>query len=120
MASAFTIRITQTDADDARNIPIEDIVGAISDIVGGWHTQTQAENFFDMTAADKTGFQALLNEITANLPADVAEKLAIQDARVKRLRTILAYWEREGINGYTNPDEIEARLLEISDGPVTS
>lgn len=110
MANSFTNRLCQVDDDNARQIALSPFVGALITILDGKHTTTQVKNFYNMTATDKAGFNALIARVNAR------STLEEKTLAILHIGTILNFWEQNNdypITGYTTPDEIEARLLEI-------
>ena len=114
MAGSLTLRITQTDPDETRHMPIEDFVLALKLILNGRHTQGEIETFFNMTASDITQFGQLLILIAAG-----GANMATKFIRVEHIRSILAIWEMSPpLTPYNTEDKIETELSGIDNYPI--
>lgn len=111
LASSLTIRLCQTDPDPARNIALNPFVESMYSALGGWHTRSNIENFYNMTAADITAFDVLVDKIIST--TDLTERVY----RIQRIRSILTFWEQGDVPTYQDEDSIETHLLAIDQGP---
>ncbi|MHC4498547.1 MAG: hypothetical protein ACYS21_05475 [Planctomycetota bacterium] len=111
MANSLTIRLTQTDEDETRNIALNPFVEAIFSILHGSHSVAGIKGFYNMTASDETAFDVMVGKVTSTV--DLTERIV----RIHRIRSILTFWEQGDVSSYLTPDEIETHLLAIDTGP---
>jgi hypothetical protein len=111
MAGSLTIRLTQTDPDEARNIALNPFVEALFSILHGAHSVAGIKGFYNMSASDEAQFDTLVSKVTSTL---VLEERSV---RLHRIRSILTFWEQGDITGYQTSDDIETWLNAIDTGP---
>jgi hypothetical protein len=111
MANSLTIRLTQTDEDETRNIALNPFVEALFSILHGSHSIAGIKGFYNMTPSDEAAFDVLVSQVTSTL--DLTERIV----RIHRIRSILTFWEQGDIASYQTPDDIETWLLAIDTGP---
>ena len=120
MANSFIHRLCQTDADRTRHIPTHEIVSAFNLVLhSAILTLAQVKNAYNLTAEDEVGFDLLIDEILAGTPAPTLDEKIL---RIHMVEAVLGIWEiGDGVGGkrtgFSTEDEIQSKLLLISDGP---
>ena len=111
MANSLTIRLCQVDPDEDRNIPLNPFVEALFSLLHGVHSIAGVKGFFNMNASDEAAFDVLVSKVTST--TELVERIV----RIHRIRSILTFWEMGNVSTYLTPDDIEAHLTAIDEGP---
>lgn len=106
---ALVERLCQIYEDDESylNIALNPFCEAQMSILGGYITASQVKAFYAMDTEDETEYDTLIARVQA-YPQAASRLLAVH-----RIRTILTFWEQEGLPGYTTVAEIRAQLNAI-------
>lgn len=131
MAVELVLRLCQVDEDDGglpgagkspgepgydpstAHIAIQDFIGGLYDILGGYHTATQMKAFYSMSTEQQDNFDALWGKITS------VAQLSLRLGRIMRFKSILNKWERRDVlqlAAYGTPDAIQTQLLALDQG----